>query len=88
MFWRILNEALREISGDDRYIFNPSAVIVDEGGGWWSSIPEELTDGIIDRTISCEKHWKFTVKWNKTAIESAYGADVSKEFVDTSDGNY
>lgn len=88
MFWRLLNDALKEVSNDADYKFNPCGVMVDEGGGWWSSIPLELADGVIDRTISCEKHWKFTVKRNVTAIQSAYGPDISKEFENIADGMY
>jgi len=86
IFWSILSAALREVSGNESYKFNPSGVMVDEGGGWWASIPLELTDGAIDRTISCEKHWKFTVKRNITAIQTTYGADVGQEFVDITNG--
>lgn len=70
MFWSILNSALREVSGNKSYRFNPSGVMVDEGGGWWASIPLELVDGALDRTISCEVLWKFTVKRNLTAIQA------------------
>ncbi|EDO36626.1 predicted protein [Nematostella vectensis] len=55
--------------------------MIDEGGGWWSSIPLELPDGIIDRTISCEKHWQFAVKRMSTAVQSTYGVDIADEFV-------
>jgi hypothetical protein len=51
--------------------------MVDEGGKWWASIPYELPDGAIDRTISCEKHWKFTVKKIVTAIQATYGKDIN-----------
>jgi hypothetical protein len=86
VFWRLLNTALGELYADKDYKFNPSGIMVDEGGGWWASIPEKLPSDAIDRTISCEKHWKFTVKRNETAIESTYGADVRAEFVDIADG--
>ena len=86
IFWSILNAALREVSGNESYKFNPSGVMVNEGGGWWASIPLELADGAIDRTISCEKHWKFTVKRKLTAIQTTYGADVGQEFVDITNG--
>ena len=33
MFWSILKAALREVSGNESYKFNPSGVMVDEGGG-------------------------------------------------------
>ena len=39
MFWRTLNTALKELSGNNEYKFNPSGIMVDEGGGWWASIP-------------------------------------------------
>lgn len=48
--------------------------------------PIELADGAIDRTISCEKHWHFTVKRNLIAIHIANGADVDEEFVDITNG--
>ena len=86
MFWSILNTALREVSENESYRFNPSGVMVDEGGGWWASIPLELADGAIDRPISCEKHWKFTVKRNLTAIQATYGADIGEAFVDITNG--
>ena len=33
MFWSILNTALREVFENESYRFNPSGVMVDEGGG-------------------------------------------------------
>ena len=86
IFWSILKAALREVSGNESYKFNPSGVMVDEGGGWWASIPLELADGAIDRTISCEKHWKFTVKRNLTAIQTTYDADIGQTFVYITNG--
>ena len=86
MFWSVLNSALREVSENKSYRFNPSGVMVDEGGGWWASIPLELADGALDRTISCEVHWKFTVKRNLSAIQAAYGVDIGEEFADITNG--
>ena len=63
-------------------------VMVDESGGWWASIPHELPDGMIDRTISCERHWGFTVKRIKTAIQSTYGMDIGEEFVNIANGMF
>ena len=67
VFWRNLNTALKELSGNNEYKFNPSGIMVDEGGGWWAFIPEELPADVINTTISCEKYWKFAVKRNETA---------------------
>lgn len=86
IFWRLLNEALQELSGTRDYRFNPAGIMVDEGGGWWASIPCELAEGAIERTISCEKHWKFTVKRIVTTIRSTYGVDVADEFVAITEG--
>ena len=88
VFWRVLNAALSDVSGVDGCKFNPSGIMVDEGGGWWSSIPLELPEGTLERTISCEKHWGFTVKRNVTAIQAQYGNDVGEEFTNIADGNY
>lgn len=60
--------------------------MVDEGGGWWASILLELADGALARTISCEVHWKFTVKRNLSAIQATYGIDVGEKFADITSG--
>ena len=33
VFWRTLNTALKELSGNKEYKFNPSGIMVDEEGG-------------------------------------------------------
>lgn len=86
MFWSLLNSKLREVSGKESYRFNPRGIMVDEGGGWWASIPLELAEGALERTISCEVHWKFTVERNLRAIQATYGPDVGEEFVDITNG--
>ncbi len=86
IFWQLLNTALQELTGNQHYKFNPAGIMVDEGGGWWASIPCELPDGAIERTISCEKHWKFTVKRMETAIQSTYGVDIAGEFISITEG--
>ena len=47
MFWGILNSARKEVSENKSYRFNPSGVMVDEGGVRWASIPLELADGSL-----------------------------------------
>ena len=54
VFWTTLNTALKELSGNNEYKFNPSGIMVDEAGGWWASIPEELPADVIDRTVAAK----------------------------------
>ena len=64
MFWDCLNRALRQFTGDNKYVFKPHLYVFDEGGGFWASLKEKFGAEEISRAGSCERHWRFSVDRN------------------------
>ncbi|CAB4028517.1 Transposon Tf2-6 poly, partial [Paramuricea clavata] len=56
-FWKQLNSALREYTGEANYIFDPEGIVTDEHGGNRESVRRELNEGMVERTKSCEMHF-------------------------------
>lgn len=50
-------QALRELTGDQGYIFDPQGFVTDEHGGNRESIRRMLKPGAVDRAKSCENHF-------------------------------
>lgn len=60
-FWNLLNGMLQDVSGDIDYKFNPTGFIADEHHANWRSINEVFGAAAVDRTVSCEFHFKQSV---------------------------
>ena len=77
IFWEVLNEAIQEYSNDANRKFKPFGCMMDEAGAFWSSI--SCVQGVedIQRSVSCEKHFDFTVARQKKTL---VGEDTKKEF--------
>ena len=77
IFWEVLNEAIQEYSNDPNRKFKPFGYMMDEAGAFWSSI--SCVQGVEDlqRSVSCEKHFDFTVARHKKTL---VGEDTKKEF--------
>ena len=52
-----LQQALRDVTGDGTYIFDPIGIVTDEHGGNRSSIQKMLKDDMVARAKSCESHF-------------------------------
>ena len=64
LFWSYLNAALKQCTGDNEYVFKPHMYVFDEGGGFWASLRDTLGPDEVDRAVSCEHHWGFSVDRN------------------------
>lgn len=60
-FWNVLNEMLQDFTGQSDYKFNPSGFVADEHHANWQSISKVFGPSAIDRTVSCEFHFKQSV---------------------------
>ena len=77
MFWEVLNEAIREHTGDGNSRFWPYGYMMDEAGAFWASIAAVQGDEDFQRSVPCEKHFDFTVvRQEKTLV----GEDAKSEF--------
>ena len=61
-FWEILNEMLQKVSGRDNYKFNPTGFVADEHHCNWNSIKRVFGDDVLERVVSCEIHYKQSVR--------------------------
>ncbi len=61
-FWNLLNEMLQEVSGEHGMKFNPSGFIADEHHANWRSINAVFGESVLQRTFSCEFHYKQSVQ--------------------------
>ena len=58
LFWKTLNAALQEVTGDPNYKFNPVAFLVDEAGANHCGIEEAFGQDIAtSRIITCQSHF-------------------------------
>ena len=64
LFRSYLNSALEQDTGDNEYVFKPHMYVFDEGSGFWASVHNNLGPEKVDRAISCERHWGFSVDRN------------------------
>ena len=91
LFWKILNTALQEFSqkrenenlmskfnGNHEIRFHPHGYITDEAGAFWNSIKEGQGEEDVIRTVSCEKHFDFTVKREEKKLADE---DEKEEFL-------
>ena len=76
-FWTYLNAALKQYTGDNEYLFKPHMCVFDEGGGFWASLRDTLGPDEVDRAVSCERHWGFSVDRNAMKL---LGEDVKQEY--------
>ncbi|CAB4001638.1 Hypothetical predicted protein [Paramuricea clavata] len=77
IFWDCLNTALQQFTGDNKYVFKPHLYVFDEGGGFWASLQEQLGTEEINRAVSCDRHWGFSVDRNAKKL---IGEDLRKEY--------
>jgi hypothetical protein len=71
LFWTILNDMLKEVSGDAMYIFNPRGWVVDENSANWQSIQTVFGANAIKRTVSCEFHYKQSLQKHSHKVEQS-----------------
>lgn len=77
LFWVCLNKALQQYTGNDEYCYKPHLYVFDEGGGFWASLEEKLGSEEVNRAVSCERHWGFSVDRNAKKLN---GEDVKEEY--------
>ena len=77
IFWETLNEAIREFTGDPNARFRPHGYMMDEAGGFWASIASVQGEEDLQRSVSCEKHFDFTVTRHEKSLP---GEDLKAEF--------
>lgn len=76
LFWSFLNSALKQYTGNNEYVFKPLLYVFDEGGGFWASLQDNLGPEEVQRAVSCERHWGFSVDRNANKL---IGEDVKEE---------
>lgn len=77
VFWEVLDEAIQEYTGDYNSRFSPCGYMMGEAGAFWSSITNVQGEEDFQRSVSCEKHFDFTVvRHEKTRV----GEDVKSKF--------
>ena len=77
IFWDTLNEAIKEFTGNPNARFRPHGYMMDESGGFWASIANVQGEEDLQRSVSCEKHFDFTVKRHEKSLP---GEDLKSEF--------
>ena len=77
LFWSFLNSALKQYTGNNEYVFKPHLYVFDEGGGFWASVQDNLGPEEVQRAVSCEHHWGFSVERNANKL---IGEDVKEEY--------
>ena len=77
LFWSFLNSALKQYTGNNEYVFKPHLYVFDEGGGFWASLQDNLGPEEVQRAVSCERHWGFSVDRNANKL---IGEDVKEEY--------
>ena len=58
LFWDILNECLRKVSGKTNYKFNPVGWCTDMAGANLAGLSEVFGETVTDRIKTCEFHFK------------------------------
>jgi len=77
IFWETLNMAIQEFTGNPSAKFRPHGYMMDEAGGFWASIAKVQGHEDHQRSVSCEKHFDFTVKRHEKSLP---GEDIKSEF--------
>jgi hypothetical protein len=81
-FWQILNDMLKKMSADSSCVFNPAGFVADEHHVNWNSIRQVLGNDGLNRTVSCEFHYKQSVQRHSRTLGDSVAAD---EFVTLAD---
>ena len=77
LFWEVLNEAFQKYTANPTIRFRPYGWMMDDAGAFWSSIANIQGEESFQRSVSCEKHFDFTVlRQEKTLV----GGEVKSEF--------
>ena len=72
-FWKLWNECLEKVSGQEGYKFNPKAIMVDENGANFKAIMEVFSPQFVaSRVVSCQLHYKKSVLQEAAKIPSSY----------------
>lgn len=77
-FWQILNDMLRKVSADSSRVFNPAGFVADEHHANWNSIRHVFGNDAVNRTVSCEFHYRQSVHRHARTLGDSVAAD---EFV-------
>ena len=62
LFWTVFNKMLQEMSGNSCDKFNPIGFVADEHHANWISIKNYFGEETISRVVSCEFHYKQSVR--------------------------
>jgi len=74
-FWLLFNGMLREVSGDDQYLFNPTGFISDEHHANFHAIYRVFGSGGKDRIRTCEFHYSQTVQRHARYLDPISGEE-------------
>ena len=78
-FWKILNQALREFTGDNDTMFNPSQIMVDENGANFCGVKEEFGLAYtLEKVVSCQMHFKADILKHMSKIGPSYKEEFWK----------
>ena len=78
-FWKLLNQALREVTGNDEAIFNPTQIMVDENGTNFCGVREEFGLGYtLKKVVSCQMHFKADILKHMSKIGPSYREEFWK----------
>ncbi len=82
IFWSLLNEVLEKFTGKQGYKFNPIGWTVDEHGGNWASIRAVYGNEAVNKTVSCEFHFKQSVIRQSKYLHSIKSRTEFKKMAD------
>lgn len=68
-------QVLQKISGKTDYVFNPIGWVMDEAGAWWNGVKEVYGDDGLNRAVSCEFHYKQSVRRQSTKLPAGNTRD-------------
>ena len=71
LFWNLLNECLRKVSGDGNCKFNPIVWCTDMAGANLAGLTEVFGETVNDRVKTCEFHFKDHRNKNARKLDSA-----------------
>ena len=77
-FWLIFNDMLREVSGDDAYLFNPTGFISDEHHANFHAIYRVFGNGGKDRIRTCEFHYVQSVQRHARYLDVVAGEEFKQ----------
>ena len=78
-FWKLLNQALREVTGNNEAIFNPTQIMVDENGANFCGVRKEFgLSYTLEKVVSCQMHFKADILKHMSKIGPSYREEFWK----------